>query len=286
MAKIALYQKYRSADFDEVVGQEYIVRSIQNAVRENKIGHAYLFCGPRGTGKTTMARILAKAVNCENPEKAPCGECSNCIAAINGVHPDIIEINAANETIAQQERVIKNFQEMSKDIKFEPVTDHSKYYDSHIIKLKETKENYTKLRNAYETYLASIQEGSEEMQQWEAAWQQKLDNTKFLYGEDSEQYKKMLYEKEQADKTYVVARQKTQEQLEELTDKENKLEKDYWDGLADRMNEIYNIFNNNVMQPIQDGLGALFDFQLEELQEALDEIEDMLDQSLHIFIPA
>ena len=189
-------------------------------------------------------------------------------------------INAANETIAQQERVIKNFQEMSKDIKFEPVTDHSKYYDSHIIKLKETKENYTKLRNAYETYLASIQEGSKEMQEWEEAWQKKLDNTKYLYGEDSEQYKKMQAEKEQADKAYVVARQKTQEQLEDLTDKENKLEKDYWDSLAERMNEIYNIFNDNVMQPIQDGLGALFDFQLEELQEALDEIEDMLDKAV------
>lgn len=98
MSRLALYQKYRSQSFDEVVGQEHVVRAIQNAVRENKVGHAYLFCGPRGTGKTTMARLLARAVNCENKEEAPCGHCESCVEAINGDHPDIIEINAANET--------------------------------------------------------------------------------------------------------------------------------------------------------------------------------------------
>ena len=98
MGKIALYQKYRSKTFEEVVGQEYIVRSIRNALKEGKVGHAYLFCGPRGTGKTTMARLLAKAVNCEDQAHAPCEHCANCQAASDNNHPDIVEINSANET--------------------------------------------------------------------------------------------------------------------------------------------------------------------------------------------
>ncbi len=104
MQKEALYQKYRSQTFDELVGQQYVVRSIKNAVQEGKVGHAYLFCGPRGTGKTSMARLLARAVNCEDEEHAPCGKCENCLAAIEGTHPDIIEINAANETHVEDVR--------------------------------------------------------------------------------------------------------------------------------------------------------------------------------------
>lgn len=106
MSRVALYQKYRSSTFDEVVGQEHIVKSLQNAIKSQKISHAYLFCGPRGTGKTTLARLLAKSVNCENPEKAPCGECDNCKAANEGIHPDIIEINGANETHVDDVREI------------------------------------------------------------------------------------------------------------------------------------------------------------------------------------
>lgn len=106
MSRVALYQKYRSSTFDEVVGQEHIVKSLQNAIKNQKISHAYLFCGPRGTGKTTLARLLAKSVNCENPDKAPCGECDNCRAANEGTHPDIIEINGANETHVDDVREI------------------------------------------------------------------------------------------------------------------------------------------------------------------------------------
>ncbi|MCF0112297.1 MAG: AAA family ATPase, partial [Erysipelotrichaceae bacterium] len=96
MAYMALYRMYRPSSFDEVVGQKHIVKTLRNAIKNNRIGHAYLFCGPRGTGKTTIARIFAKAVNCPNFEKEPCNECESCRMIAEGRHPDIIEIDAAS----------------------------------------------------------------------------------------------------------------------------------------------------------------------------------------------
>lgn len=96
MAYQALYRKYRPTNFDEVVGQTHIIQTLKNAIVQNRMAHAYLFCGPRGTGKTSIAKIFAKTLNCTNNQDAPCGVCENCKMAANGSHPDIIEIDAAS----------------------------------------------------------------------------------------------------------------------------------------------------------------------------------------------
>ncbi len=96
MAYKALYRTYRPSTFDEVAGQQHIVRTIKNALKTGKIAHAYLFAGPRGTGKTTMAKLLAKALNCEHGIGCQCNECKNCKAINEGTHPDVLEIDAAS----------------------------------------------------------------------------------------------------------------------------------------------------------------------------------------------
>ena len=96
MAYKALYRTYRPSTFEEVAGQEHIVKTLQNALATGKLAHAYLFAGPRGTGKTTMAKLLAKALKCDEGIGHQCNQCKNCKAIIEGTHPDVLELDAAS----------------------------------------------------------------------------------------------------------------------------------------------------------------------------------------------
>ncbi len=123
MSYLALYRKYRPASFDEVRGQEHIVTSLRNQLRTGRIGHAYLFCGTRGTGKTSVAKLFAKAVNCENPvDGNPCGECSVCKAIEAQVSMNVMEIDAASNNS------VDNIRDIVDEVRYSPTEGRYKVY--------------------------------------------------------------------------------------------------------------------------------------------------------------
>ena len=118
----ALYRAQRPEVFSEVIGQDHIVRILKNQIQTGTVSHAYLFCGTRGTGKTTTARILAKAVNCLTEEEKPCGHCANCMAIKDGTFMDVIEIDAASNN------GVDNIRELRESVKYPPAVGRKKVY--------------------------------------------------------------------------------------------------------------------------------------------------------------
>lgn len=122
MAYKSLYRAYRPQTFTEVVGQTHVIKTLQNAIRRNQLAHAYLFTGPRGTGKTSIAKLFARGINCSHPENAPCNDCEMCHSMLHENHPDIIEIDAASNN------GVDDVRDLIERVKYAPIEAKYKVY--------------------------------------------------------------------------------------------------------------------------------------------------------------
>ena len=122
MKETALYRRYRPGTFDEMIGQDHVVRILKNQIQSGRLAHAYLFCGTRGTGKTSAARIFAKGVNCLSEGEKPCGVCENCVSIQKGTFFDVIEIDAASNN------GVENIRELRESVKYPPAAGLCKVY--------------------------------------------------------------------------------------------------------------------------------------------------------------
>ena len=140
----ALYRAFRPETFGELIGQDHIVKILKNQIASGTVGHAYLFCGTRGTGKTTTARLLAKALNCTSDGERPCGECEHCKAIAAGTFIDVVEMDAASNNSVDDIRTLRE------EVNFPPVVGRTKVYiidEVHMLS-----------REAYNAFLKTLEE--------------------------------------------------------------------------------------------------------------------------------
>lgn len=123
MSYTAMYRRFRPTCFEEVKGQDAIVTTLRNQIKADRIGHAYLFCGTRGTGKTSIAKLFAKSVNCEHPKDgSPCGECDSCRAIAEGRSMNVVEIDAASNN------GVDNIREIIDEVSYSPTQGRFRVY--------------------------------------------------------------------------------------------------------------------------------------------------------------
>ena len=123
MSYTALYRKFRPVEFEDVKGQEHIITTLKNQIEANRIGHAYLFCGTRGTGKTSIAKIYARAVNCEHPvDGSPCNQCPSCKSILAGTSMNVVEIDAASNN------GVENIRDIREQVQYPPTEGKYRVY--------------------------------------------------------------------------------------------------------------------------------------------------------------
>ena len=189
-------------------------------------------------------------------------------------------IATADKILNYYDKVIKKFQEATKGLKLEIVNvddAFTKTFGGQIMSIDKTRERYKKLKDAYLEYDKALEENKGTEQ-----WNKKLAATKKLYGEDSVEYKLMLDEKAKADAEYLMEHEKVQQQIQQIDKKTNELEKDYAESLGKRIQDIYKAFSENMFEPLAEGFTALLDYQIEEAEKRLEDVEELLDKAVEL----
>lgn len=185
-----------------------------------------------------------------------------------------------DKVFSYNEKVLRKFQEATKGLKFEIVKvddAFTKTFGGQIMSIDKTRERYDKLRKAYEEYLKQLEANKDTK-----LWEKKFEATKKLYGEDSIEYKLLLDEKEKADAEYLMEYDKVQEQIRQIDKKTQEIDADYAESLGKRIQDIYKAFSENMFEPLAEGFTALLDYQIEEAEKRLEDVEELLDKAVEL----